>query len=590
MDEAGGLRRRLVRGLGRMPWWGAGLLGALCVAMGLVLLVRPFRSLVVLLVVVAVAAAVMGVTAVAEAGRPPRRWVGLSAGVLWLVLAVVVVAVPALSLGLLSVLVGAALVGEGILSIIGALRERSDARTAAVLQSVAGIVLGVLALVWPDVTLLVVAVVFGAKTVLFGCSTFLAAVRRARGVPAAERSRKRARWVRTTGAALSLLLAVTLALVSAVAHRGEPSVTAFYTPPPGLPERPGQLLRSEAFDRDAPAGAVGWRILYTTTRDDGRPAVASGIVLAPRGGEGARPVVAWAHGTTGVDTTCAPSLLKRPFAAGALPALDGVVKAGWALVATDYVGLGTEGPHPYLIGQGEARSVLDAVRAARQLDQADLSDKTVVWGHSQGGHAALWAGQIAASYAPDVPLAGVAALAPASDLTTLVSNLDTVPGGAIFASYVFTGYRDHYPEVTAAEYLRPAARVLVREWEGRCLAEPEVFVSIASSLLIDKPIFSRSPVTGAFGTRLQENTPRGRIPVPVLIAQGETDQLVLPAVQRAYAEAACAAGNRVDYRTYPGLDHTGVVGEGSPLPPQLLAWTADRFQGRPAPTTCPGRS
>ncbi|MFF9839154.1 lipase family protein [Streptomyces sp. NPDC013740] len=589
MDEGDGLGRRLGRGLERVPWWGAAMLGVLCVAVGLVLLVRPFRSLTVLLIVVAIAAGATGVTAVAEAGRSPRRWMGLAVGGLWLVLAVVIVAVPALSLSLLSVFVGAALVVEGILSITGALRERSDARVAAVLQGVAGIVFGVLALAWPDVTLLVVAVVFGAKTVLFGCSTLFAAVRRARGTSAPERSRKRSRWVRTVGAALSLLLAVALALVSAAVHRGEPSVTAFYTPPSSVPDRSGQLLRSEAFDRDVPAGAVGWRILYTTSRDDGRPAVASGIVLAPRSGPGARPVVAWAHGTTGVDTTCAPSLLKHPFTAGALPALDGVLEAGWALVATDYVGLGTEGPHPYLIGRGEARSVLDAVRAARQLDTVDLSDETVVWGHSQGGHAALWTGQIADSYAPDVPLAGVAALAPASDLTALVSNLDTVPGGAIFASYVFAGYRDHYPDVTAAGYLRPAARVLVREWEDRCLAEPEVFVSIASSLMIDKPVFSRSPVTGAFGTRLRENTPRGRIPAPVLIAQGETDQLVLPAVQRAYAEAACAAGNRVDYRTYPGLDHTGVVGNDSPLLPQLLAWTADRFQGRPAPTTCPSR-
>ncbi|MFF8414607.1 lipase family protein [Streptomyces omiyaensis] len=555
---------------------------------GLVLLVRPFRSLTVLLVVVVVASATMGLSALSGAGRSPRRWTDLCTGVLWLALAVVVLAIPAPSLGLLSVAVGAVLVVEGVLAVVGAVREPGDARTAAVLQGVAGIAFGVLALSWPDVTLLVVAVVFGARTVLFGLSTITAAVRRARGAPAPQKRRWSA-WVRTVGAALSLLVAVALAVVSAAVHRGEPSVTAFYTAPSSVPDRPGQLLRSEPFDRDVPAGAAGWKILYTTTRDDGRPAVASGIVLAPRGGQGARPVVAWAHGTTSVDTTCAPSLLKRPFAAGALPALDGIVKAGWALVATDYVGLGTKGPHPYLIGQGEARSVLDAVRAARQLDSAKLSDQTVVWGHSQGGHAALWTGQIAPSYAPDVPLAGVAALAPASDLTALVANLDTVPGGAIFASYVFTGYRDHYPEVTAGQYLRPASRVLVREWAGRCLAEPEVFVSIASSLMIDKPVFSRSLTSGPFGTHLEENTPRGRIGVPVLIAQGETDQLVLPRVQRAYADAACAAGNRVDYRTYPGLDHTGVVGNTSPLLPQLLAWTADRFHGRPAPTTCPGR-
>jgi pimeloyl-ACP methyl ester carboxylesterase len=85
------------------------------------------------------------------------------------------------------------------------------------------------------------------------------------------------------------------------------------------------------------------------------------------------------------------------------------------IVATDYVGLGTAGPHPYLIGQGEARSVLDSVRAARQMPQLSLQPATVVWGHSQGGHAALWAGALAPSYAPDVHVLAVAALAPASD-------------------------------------------------------------------------------------------------------------------------------------------------------------------------------
>ncbi|ALV30826.1 lipase family protein [Streptomyces sp. CdTB01] len=589
MGVAGGLERWLGLRLERVPGWVAGVLGVVCVAVGLVLLVRPFRSLSVLLVVMAFAAAVMGVSAVAQSGHAPRRWVQVAVGVVWLLLSAALVAVPAISLGLLSVVAGIGLVVEGVLSVIAAVRDQSDARVAGVLQGAAGIVFGVLAVMWADVTLLVVAVIFGARTVLFGCSTVLAAVHRARGVDRRP-ARRRPRWMRTVGAGLSLLLAVVLALVSAVVHRGEPSVTAFYTPPSTVPDRPGQLLRSEAFDRDVPAGAAGYRILYTTTRADGRPAVASGIVLAPRGSGGPSPVVAWAHGTTGVDTTCAPSLLEHPFKAGALPALGGVVKAGWALVATDYVGLGTRQPHPYLIGQGEARSVLDAVRAARQLHTVKLSDKTVVWGHSQGGHAALWTGQVAASYAPDVPLAGVAALAPASDLRALVSNLDTVPGGAIFASYVFTGYRDHYPDVTAGEYLRPAARGLVREWAGRCLAEPEVFASITTSLMLDKPIFSRSPLTGAFERRLTDNTPRGRIAAPVLIAQGGSDPLVLPAVQRAYARTACAAGNRIDYRTYPGLDHNGIIGDGSPLLPQLLAWTADRFQGRPAAGTCPIRS
>src|SRR6516165_5881755 len=43
-----------------------------------------------------------------------------------------------------------------------------------------------------------------------------------------------------------------------------------------------------------------------------------------------------------------------------------------------------------LIGEGEARAALDSVRAARQMAELTLDMRTVVWGHLQGGHAALW--------------------------------------------------------------------------------------------------------------------------------------------------------------------------------------------------------
>jgi alpha-beta hydrolase superfamily lysophospholipase len=256
-------------------------------------------------------------------------------------------------------------------------------------------------------------------------------------------------------------------------------------------------------------------------------------------------------------------------------------------VATDYIGLGTAGPHPYLVGQGEARSVLDAVRAARHLTGVHLSDETVVWGHSQGGHAALWTGQVQPAYAPDVPLTGVAALAPASDLTGLVANLDTVPGGSIFASYIVTAYSQIYPDVSFHRLIRPEARAQVRGHASRCLAEPEVFVSIVSSLLADRPIFATDPATGAGGARLRENTPTGSIQAPLLIAQGESDALIPPAVQQGFVQQACRRGGTIDYRTYPGRDHVGVVAPDSALLPDLVTWTQDRFAGKPAPDTCP---
>ena len=101
-------------------------------------------------------------------------------------------------------------------------------------------------------------------------------------------------------------------------------------------------------------------------------------------------MIVWNHGTTGVAQGCAPSLRDASATKWSIPALEQALKAGWVVVASDFSGQGAPGAYPYLIGEGEARSSLDAVLAAGEL-RADLtlSPDTVVWGHSQGGQAAL---------------------------------------------------------------------------------------------------------------------------------------------------------------------------------------------------------
>ena len=108
--------------------------------------------------------------------------------------------------------------------------------------------------------------------------------------------------------------------------------------------------------------------------------------------------------------------------------------------------------------------MLDSVRAARQVEGVDLSDRAVVWGHSQGGHAALWAGTLADDYAPDAGVVGVAAIAPAGNLTRLTTNLDDVTGGSIFASYVLAGYARTYDDVRLRDYVRAPARSRPGRW------------------------------------------------------------------------------------------------------------------------------
>jgi pimeloyl-ACP methyl ester carboxylesterase len=311
------------------------------------------------------------------------------------------------------------------------------------------------------------------------------------------------------------------------------------------------------------------------------------VVVSKQPSTGPRPVIAWAHGTTGVASSCAPSLLSASrLNNGVIPGLDRVIGRGWVLVATDYVGLGTAGPHPYLIGQGEARSVLDSVRAARQLPDLELSHETVVWGHSQGGHAALWVGMLAPTYAPDVNVVGVAALAPAGDLHALVDTIRHTLEGRVISAYILTAYSEIYDDVSFDHYVRPAARLQVREAAKRCLDLPDAIPSAVTAVLSRQPVYSVSPLGGALGRRLAENTPRGPIKEPLLIAQGTGDPLVLPKVQRAYVNQLCHAGQRVEYVTYRGRDHLSLLWSDSRLVPFLLAWSEARFAGRHVENRC----
>jgi len=210
--------------------------------------------------------------------------------------------------------------------------------------------------------------------------------------------------------------------------------TVFYRAPPSeVAGAPGTLIRQEVID-GAPLGATTYRVLYRSTGLDGKPILVSGVVIVPPGDPppGGRPIVAWAHPTSGVVPRCAPSL--AIFLFEQIQGLRSFMRDGYVVAATDYPGLGTMGPHPYLVGTSEARAVIDSVRVAARLPGAGGGKKFVVWGHSQGGHAALFTGIIAKSYAPELDVLGVAAAAPATDLVRLMNeDIDSVGGKNITA-------------------------------------------------------------------------------------------------------------------------------------------------------------
>lgn len=386
--------------------------------------------------------------------------------------------------------------------------------------------------------------------------------------------------------ATAIVLAMLGGILAAWLWALPPRPDVFYDTDVVPTTQPGMLLRSEPFTRGIPAGTRAWRILYATTRAEGKPALASAIVLVGDEEIGKpRNVIAWTHGTVGASNGCAPSLLPEPFAN--VPGLDEAIAQGWAVVATDYTGLGTPGQHPYLIGEGQARATLDAIRAVRQMPEVLVDDRTVVWGHSQGGHAALWTGILAPTYASDVALDGIAAIAPASDLPALVDAAQDTPVGRIMSAYILRAYDAEYPDVDFDAETRPMARWLAYDMASRCLAGPQALFSVGEAMLVRGPLFARPPTTGPLGRRLQENVPNGPIGVPVMIAQGDTDELVLPEVQARYVTRRCREGQPIHYRRYEGEDHLSIVAPDSPLTPHLVAWTRARFVDLPDGGNCP---
>ncbi|MFE6734897.1 lipase family protein [Microbacterium sp. NPDC057650] len=599
-------RRAATGWLANVPWPVSVAVSVAAIALGVVLVIRPTTSLGVLAILIGAGLVVAGVLEFVLPGirRPALR---MLLAIALAIAGVVVLILPGLTVRGLALVVGIAMIARGAIGIVQALAERDltiDRRVSEVLLGAAAVALGVLALVWPDITLLVVAVVFGATLVLIGAGTLIALWRKHRaaasdeptsdeptsGEPTSDEPRTETvahRWMRTIGAVCAVALAAGALVASVTLREGSPVVDEFYAAPRTVPSEPGKLIRAEAFARGIPDGAVAWRILYTTTHGDGSAAVASGIVVAPDDGE-AHPVIAWHHGTTGFAESCAPSLATDPFGSGAMFVLPEVISRGWTMVATDYIGLGTRGPHPYLIGKDSARAELDAVRAARDLDGTELTEQTVAWGHSQGGGAALWTGAIDADYAPDVPLDGVVALAPASDLTALVEHLPDVAGGSVFASFVMSGYSGVYPDVTFGEYIRPGAEVTVREMSRRCLAAPDMLVSVLSLLALsdDPEIFRKDPATGPLGKRLKQNLPPSQSAVPVLLGQGIDDDLIGYDMQSRFAAGLCRAGTYIDFRGYAGRNHLSLVEADSPAMDDVFSWTADRFDGVETTAAC----
>lgn len=580
--------------LASAPPWLLAIVGTALVVLGILIIARPLASLSLLALYAGVSCILSGVGEFGRTGRP--LWLRVGAGVLWIGVGAAVVVWMGISIALLPVVLAVLLVVGGIADLPRLRRGTVSVRVLAGAWIVAQIAVGVLVLVWPDLTSVTVALVFGARTVVFGVALVWRAsapLRRRRPRPVASPG-----WLLAVGrwVAAALIVAVPAAAwwASLELRAGLPVIDAFYDTPAEVPDMPGALLRVDAWPGTPPAGAHVERILYTTTDLHGSPAVASAIVVVPDAlPADPAPVILWDHGTTGIGRDCAPSLMPDMFEIQGIPAVAEAVAAGWVIVATDYSGQGAEGDFPYLIGEGEARSTLDSLRAARQLDGVRLADDTVVWGHSQGGHAALWTGALAREYAPEVRIAGVAAISPAADPLGM-ARLITAPGAAspltsLAVAWVLIPYSQAYDDVDFSAQVAPAGRAIVREMSARCTSQPGLLVSVLSAVGIGAGdrLYLGDLTGGVLGERLEQNETTGPWSMPLTIAWGGSDEVISPALQREYTDRLCAAGVEVTAREYPGYTHMGIVTAGSDFLPELVRWTADRFAGKSAPsTTC----
>jgi hypothetical protein len=389
---------------------------------------------------------------------------------------------------------------------------------------------------------------------------------------------------------LGLLVALCALVAAAPASAlTAPAGDAFYTPPNPLPAgSAGDVIWSRTSPSSVASGsnATAYKILYRSTDVAGAAIAVSGTVLVPNAawtGAGTRPLTAYASGTQGWADSCAPS---HEMDAGNFDegfAVTNLLNKGWAVVVTDYPGLGTPGDHQYNVGISEGHAVLDSLRAAQRLPAAGLSTSTKVGieGYSQGGGAAGWAAQQKTSYAPALNLVGVAGGGTPANLQAVKANID---GSAFFAFLAGTaiGFRAAYPSLNVNQYLTLYGKLAISTLNGLC--QLPALALYAFHHLTEYTVNNVDPTTQpAFAAALTANNLGTTKPaVPVYQYHGAIDEVIPYAVESTLHTKWCALGATSQLVAYPA-EHVTT---------QLLAqtnvvnWLANRFAGAAAPSNC----
>ncbi|MFE0022628.1 lipase family protein [Amycolatopsis sp. NPDC059021] len=328
-----------------------------------------------------------------------------------------------------------------------------------------------------------------------------------------------------------------------------------------LADGPGSVISTAPLpvDKWVPGSGDAFVVTYRSTGVGGELATVSGSVFLPKGQAppGGWPVVSWAHGTTGLGDGCAPSV------EGPSPRTRDYLAAwlaqGYAIVATDYLGLGTPGVHPYLDGRIAAYGVVDMVRAARSIVSA-LSDRWVVVGQSQGGHATMFTANLATRYAPELDFRGAVATGVPANLQGLVPAIGpafppTLLGAEMksYIAYILAGLRAARPDFDLRSYLTPLGESVLTDAETLCgteMAKRMADVGLGE-------MFTRQlgePFRQAWDAIY--TIPATGYDRPFFIAQGDKDTVAFPFLTKRLVDDLAANGQPCTYRTYPA-DHGG---------------------------------
>jgi hypothetical protein len=325
--------------------------------------------------------------------------------------------------------------------------------------------------------------------------------------------------------------------------------------------------------------ATAKRVVYITSDLNGNVINASGLIITPNVRPSHPNVVAWAHALTGMADQCAPSNNATYFFPEAVDAVKSYLQQGWVVTAPDYAGLGVGGNYQTFVGNTAARSIIDSVRAARNLD-TNLTNQWVAVGHSGGGSAPLFAGEIASSYGTELNLKGVVGLAPLSNVDFVAPAIVGTPfqGELIDALYGLS-YADSTVDV--GTILAPSAKNLSSIIHAGCVFDTiNAYAGLTPSQLLVNGQLSDT----ILGKLAQFDNP-GFAPssAPILLLQGTADQEIPATLTEFLQQEVCAQGSTSYLQELDGVGHDDLPTVTTGLVAQYIS---DRFNGLTPPNNC----